>query len=118
MIIFKNIKQLNAYQTREQAGFRSGFVSNDRLYVLKSVIAKTAEYNKPQALIFVHYKKAFDRINQYEMKAVSGRRIDNSFIIFIKYMITLRQRSGSKTMQTNFQYTESENNSKTSDPKY
>lgn len=87
-IIASRLKiKLDLYQPREQAGFRSGYGTNDHLQVLKSLIEKTIEYNKPLVLIFVDYEKAFDTINQYQMlKSLSDSRIDHRYTLLIKYI--------------------------------
>lgn len=79
--------KLDSYQTREQAGFRAGYGTNDHLQVLKSLIEKCVEYNKPLVLIFVDYEKAFDSVDQHTMlKALSDCRIDYRYSAVIKHI--------------------------------
>jgi len=67
-IITKRItNKLDFYQPREQAGFRSGFGTNDHLQVVKALIEKCFEYNKPLVLIFVDYEKAFNMVYQQQI---------------------------------------------------
>lgn len=85
-IIANRLKaKLDLYQPREQAGFRSGYGTNDHLQVLKNLIEKSIEYNKPLVLIFVDYEKAFDTINQYQMlKSLTDCRIDYRYTLVIE----------------------------------
>lgn len=87
-IITKRLEaRLDFYQPREQAGFRSGYGTNDHLLVIKNLIEKSAEYNKPLALIFVDYEKAFDTINQQKMLiALTECRIDYRYTNLIKHI--------------------------------
>lgn len=62
VIVNRLEKKLEFYQPREEAGFRSGFSTNDHLQTLKTVIEKCNEYRKPLILTFVDYEKAFDSI--------------------------------------------------------
>ena len=79
------INKLGAYEPCKQAGFRSGYGTNDHLQVIKSLIEKCIEYNKPIVLIFVDYEKAFDTIDQHEMLlALADCRIDYRYIALIK----------------------------------
>lgn len=85
-IITKRLtNKLDAYQPCEQAGFRSGYGANDHLQVIKSLIEKCVEYNKPLILIFVDYEKAFDTIDQHKMLlALADCRIDHRYIALIE----------------------------------
>ena len=85
-IITKRItNKLDYYQPREQAGFRAGFGTNDHLLVMKILIEKSIEYNKPLILIFVDYEKAFDTINQQIMlRALTEARVDHRYTTTIK----------------------------------
>lgn len=85
-VITKRITtKLDFYQPREQAGFRTGYSTNDHLQVVKTLIEKCVEYNKPLFLVFVDYEKAFDTINQHEMLiALTECRVDHRYIALIK----------------------------------
>lgn len=56
--------KLDYNQSKEQAGFRPGFGTNDQLVVIKVLIEKCIEYNKPIILVFVNYEKTFDSVSQ------------------------------------------------------
>lgn len=76
--------KLDFYQPREQAGFRTGYGTNDHLQVVKCLIEKSIEYNKPLILIFVDYEKAFDTVNQkFMLKALADCRIDHRYSTLI-----------------------------------
>ena len=54
---------LDSNQSREQAGFRSGFSTIDHIHTLNQIIEKTNEYRKPLCMAFVDYEKAFDSVD-------------------------------------------------------
>lgn len=73
-------KKLDFYQTREQAGFRSCFGTNDHLQTIKLLIEKTVEYNRPLVLAFVDFHKAFDSIElESIIEALNESRIDSRY---------------------------------------
>lgn len=77
--------KLDFYQPREQAGFRSGYATNDHLLVTKVLVEKVVEYNKPLILIFVDYEKAFDSVDQDKiMAALADCRVDHRYAALIK----------------------------------
>lgn len=79
--------KFDLYQPREQAGFRAGYGTNDHLQVMKSLIEKSVEYNKPLVLTFVDYEKAFDSINHHELfKALADCRIDHRYISLLRHI--------------------------------
>lgn len=85
-IITKRItNKLDLYQPCEQAGFRTRYGTNDHLQVIKTLIEKCVEYNKPLFLIFVDYEKAFDTISQSKMlQALTECRVDYRYTAIIK----------------------------------
>mgnify|MGYP000420915844 FL=1 len=46
----------------EQQGFRSGRSCVDAVFVLRQIVEKSIEYNKPAFLCFIDLTKAFDRV--------------------------------------------------------
>ena len=69
--------KLDFYQPVEQAGFRSGYGTNDHLLALKTLIEKTCEYNRPLVLVFIDFQKAFDMIEMDSiLAALSQCRVD------------------------------------------
>lgn len=79
--------KLDFYQPTEQAAFRSGYGTNDHLQVVKLLIEKSIEYNKPLVLVFVDYEKAFDSIDHTEMfKALADCRIDHRYSALIRHI--------------------------------
>lgn len=87
-IITKRLEsKLDFYQPPEQAGFRSGYGTNDHLQVIKTLIEKSVEYNKPLVLVFVDYEKAFDSIKQKEMfKALADCRVDHRYSAILQHI--------------------------------
>lgn len=85
-IISKRIcNKLDLYQPCEQAGFRTGYGTNDHLQTLKTLIERCVEYNKPLFLVFVDYEKAFDTISQKEMiQALIECRVDHRYTTIIQ----------------------------------
>lgn len=70
----------NKLQPPEQAGFRSGYRTNDNLQVIKTLIEKSVEYHKPLVLVFLDYEKAFDSIEHNEIfKALADCRVDHRY---------------------------------------
>ena len=55
-------RTLNENQPREQAGFRKGYQTTDRLQALNQIIEKSNEYNLPLCIGFIDYEKAFDTV--------------------------------------------------------
>ena len=47
---------------REQQGFRKNRSTIDAVFVVRQVVKKAIEYNKPSYLCFIDLTKAFDRI--------------------------------------------------------
>ncbi|PZC75698.1 hypothetical protein B5X24_HaOG205730 [Helicoverpa armigera] len=80
-------KKLEFFQPREQAGFRSGFSTNDHLQTLKTVIEKCNEYRKPLILTFVDYEKAFDSIEWWVVeRALVKCRVDERYIQILNHL--------------------------------
>lgn len=77
-IITKRLeRKLDFYQPREQAGFRSGYGTNDHLQTIKTLVEKSIEYNKPLVLVFIDFKKAFDTVELSPILSASEQsRID------------------------------------------
>ncbi|XP_056636715.1 uncharacterized protein LOC130445195 [Diorhabda sublineata] len=48
--------------SKEQQSFRSGRSCVDAVFILRQVVEKSIEYNKPAYLCFIDLQKAFDRI--------------------------------------------------------
>ncbi|GFR89505.1 endonuclease-reverse transcriptase [Elysia marginata] len=56
---------LDENQPREQAGFRKGYSTTDRIHTLNQVIEKSNEYNLPLCVGFIDYEKAFDSVEHF-----------------------------------------------------
>jgi hypothetical protein len=71
----------------EQAGFRSGFGTNDHLQTMRLLIEKHNEYKMCFALAFVDYEKAFDSIELWAiLDALYECRTDSRYSELIKYI--------------------------------
>lgn len=69
--------KLDFYQPLEQAGFRTGFGTNDHLQAVRALIEKSIEYNRPLALVFVDFHKAFDTVEPSAiLKTLQECRVD------------------------------------------
>lgn len=81
--------KLEFFLSREQAGFRTKYGTNDHLLTMKLIIEKCIEYNKPLMLIFIDFKKAFDTVDHQKLlEALAECRIDYRYSSAIKYIYT------------------------------
>ena len=79
--------KLDSYQPPEQAGFRAGYGTNDHLQVIKTLIEKSVEYNKPLVMVFVDYEKAFDSIRHNGMfNALADCRVDSRYSAILQHI--------------------------------
>lgn len=87
-IIAKRLeRKLDFYQPREQAGFRKGYGTNDHLQVIKVLIEKSVEYNRPLALVFIDFQKAFDTVELTSIiAALEQGRVDYRYTRLIEYI--------------------------------
>jgi len=53
--------------TNEQFGFRKGVGTRDAIGVLRTLGARSLQHNKDLYICFIHYEKAFDRVNWYKL---------------------------------------------------
>ncbi|XP_044766765.1 uncharacterized protein LOC123322810 [Coccinella septempunctata] len=85
-IITKRLtSKLDFYQTWEPAGFRTGYGVNDHLHILKVLIEKCVEYNKPLVLVFNYYEEAFDTIDRSAIfRALADCRVDGRYTDMIR----------------------------------
>lgn len=58
------LKKLQPYFeiNEEQQGFRVNRSTTDAIFIVRQIVEKATEYNKPAYLCFVDLKKAFDRV--------------------------------------------------------
>ena len=85
-VVTKRInKKLDFFQPIEQAGFRSGFSTNDHLQVMRSLIEKCNKYKIEIALAFVDYEKAFDSVETWSiLDSLDECRVDSRYTRTIK----------------------------------
>ena len=67
IITKRNTNKFDFYQQVEQAGFRSGFSTNDHLQVIRTLIEKCNEYKIGIVLIFIDFEKAFDSVETWSI---------------------------------------------------
>ena len=60
VILRRMLRTLDQHQPREQAGFRSGCSTIDRIQVISQLQEKADEYNIPLCFAFVEYEKAIN----------------------------------------------------------
>jgi endonuclease/exonuclease/phosphatase family metal-dependent hydrolase len=83
----RNTKKLDFYQPVEQAGFRSGYSTNDHLQVVRSLIEKCNEYKIEIAIAFIDYEKAFDSTETWSiLDSLDECRVDSRYTKMIKYI--------------------------------
>ena len=76
-------------QTREQAGFRSGYSTTDHIHVVNQLKEKCREYNIPLCIAFVDYEKAFDSVQiQAVLTSLQEQRIEDVYIELLKEVYT------------------------------
>lgn len=60
-IITEKLKTIITLEDEQQV-FRSGRSCNDAIFLIRQIVKKSIEYNKPAFICFVDLKKAFDRV--------------------------------------------------------
>ena len=74
-------RQLDANQSREQAGFRSGYSTTDHLQVITQLVQKANEYELPMCFTFVDYEKAFDSVEHCGIvNAINEHQINKVYV--------------------------------------
>ena len=87
IIAKRNTKKFDFYQPVEQAGFRSGFSTNDHLQVMRSLIEKCNEYKIGIVLIFIDFEKAFDSVETWSiLDSLDECRVDSRYSDTIRYV--------------------------------
>ena len=87
----------------EQQGFRQNRSTIDAIFILRQIIEKSIEFNKPAFLCFVDLTQAFDRVQLKDvLKILQERRVSNNIIQVIKQLNTnnsTRIQSGTSTTE-------------------
>src|SRR6202012_1936086 len=87
IIAKRNTRKLDFYQLVEQAGFRSGYCTNDHLQVVRTLIKKCNEYKMGIALAFIDYEKAFDSVETWSiLDGLDEARVDSRYSRTIRYV--------------------------------
>lgn len=89
MIIIKTKINSIISLSDEQQGFRTGRSCTDAVFVLRPIVEKSLEYNKPAFLCFIDLQKAFDRVRLKDIIfLLYNRRIPMSLIKAIENIYT------------------------------
>ena len=87
IITKRNTNKLDFYQPVEQAGFRSGYSTNDHLQVMRTLIEKCNEYKIGIVLIFIDFEKAFDSVETWSvLDSLDECRVDSRYSDTIRYV--------------------------------
>ena len=87
IIAKRNTRKLDFYQPVEQAGFRSGYSTNDHLQVVRTLIEKCNQYKIGIALAFIDYEKAFDSVETWSiLDGLDEARVDSRYTRTIRYV--------------------------------
>ena len=87
IITKRNTKKFDFYQPVEQAGFRSGFSTNDHLQVMRTLIEKCNEYKISIVLIFIDFEKAFDSVETWSIwDSLDECRVDSRYSKVLQYV--------------------------------
>lgn len=85
----------------EQQGFRQNRSTTDAIFIVRQVVEKAIEYNKPAYMCFVDLKQAFDKVRLKDVLGLlRARRVNEKIIEVIKKLNTNNSsiiRSGSIT---------------------
>uniref|UniRef100_A0A6G5AC50 Putative endonuclease-reverse transcriptase n=1 Tax=Rhipicephalus microplus TaxID=6941 RepID=A0A6G5AC50_RHIMP len=74
-------KTLEFNQSKEQAGFRTGYSTIDHIHTINQVIEKCSEYNQPLYIAFIDYEKAFDSVEiSAVMQTLRNQGVDEIYI--------------------------------------
>ena len=79
------LRTLDQHQPREQAGFRSGFSTNDHIQVISQLQEKADEYKIPLCFAFVDYEKAFDSIEFNPLfETLENQEVEAAYITLLR----------------------------------
>ena len=96
------LRTFNFHQTREQAGFRSGYSTVYHLQAINKVQEKANVYNISCNFAFVEYEKAFDSIEfESPSEALRDLDVDEAYLKIIRNIYSetasvLRLHKGTK----------------------
>ena len=87
----------------EQQGFRTGRSCTDAVFVMRQIMEKSIEYNRPAYLCFIDLEKAFDRVQLRDIiHLLYDRQIPHNLIKTIENIYT----GNSAQAKVNNEYTE------------
>ena len=80
---------LEAVQSADQAGFRSGFGCDDNLFVITQLIEKFSEFQLPLWVCAIDVRKAFDTVEHTGIwKALSNQGVPPAYVHLLKGLYT------------------------------
>ena len=80
---------LDEIQIREQAGFKRGYSTVDRLHTINLLIEKCNEFKRPLCIEYIDYEKAFDTIEHEAIfKALRSIGINETYISILEDIYT------------------------------
>ncbi|KAE9413603.1 hypothetical protein Angca_002837, partial [Angiostrongylus cantonensis] len=78
-------RTLDEGQPCEQAGFRKGFSTMDRIHTITRFIDASQKYEKPLCLTFIDLRKAFDSIEiEAVMEALGSQGVPTQYIKILR----------------------------------
>lgn len=87
-------RELDEAQPIGQAGFRSGFSTNDNIHTVNQLMEKCHEFTRSLIMAFVDYKKAFDCVEYWAVFHARHRCYIDSY-----YVDVLRELYSSASLQ-------------------
>ena len=67
-------------QTKEQLGYRSGYLTTDHIHVNNQIVVQYAEYTKLLCMVLKDHVKAFDSVEIIVMKALKRQGLEEIYV--------------------------------------
>eukprot|EP00973_Karenia_brevis_P094152 12421040-Karenia_brevis.AAC.1 len=81
MVLARVRSTLDASQTPDQAGFRSGYACDDNLLAIALLSEKMKEYQRPLTVVAVDFQKAFDTVEHFSLwEALAEQQVPKTYI--------------------------------------
>lgn len=79
----KSIISNNIQLSEEQQGFRNNRSTTDAIFILRQIVEKSIEYDKPAYMCFIDLTKAFDRIRLNDVLLILNKKLVPADVIRI-----------------------------------